>query len=157
FKPRGHIADPLVDDADAGMTTAAIAKLFDELRRELVPMVRAITAQAAADDSCLRQSFPKTQQFDFGFSVAKAIGYDTTRGRLDLTHHPFATRFSTGDVRITTRVNEHDLGDALFSTVHEAGHAMYEQGVRAAIDGVPLGNGTSAGVHESQSRLWENV
>src|SRR5262249_55579969 len=85
------------------------------------------------------------------------FGYDLKRGRLDLTHHPFCTRFSAGDIRITTRVNENDLGDALFSTLHEAGHAMYEQGVGAVLDATPLGQGVSAGVHESQSRLWENV
>jgi carboxypeptidase Taq len=85
------------------------------------------------------------------------MGYDLKRGRLDLTHHPFCTRFSAGDVRITTRIDENELGDALFSTLHEAGHAMYEQGVRAELDGTPLGHGASAGVHESQSRLWENV
>jgi carboxypeptidase Taq len=157
FAPYKHIADPHIDGADEGMTTASIRRLFDELRRELVPMVRAICDQPAADDSCLRQGFPKAAQFDFGLSVARRMGYDTTRGRLDLTHHPFCTKFSAGDVRITTRVNEHDLGDALFSTLHEAGHAMYEQGVRAALEGTPLGHGVSAGVHESQSRLWENV
>ena len=102
-------------------------------------MVRAICDQAPADDSCLHQSFPKTAQFDFGLSVAKRMGYDSERGRLDKTHHPFCTKFSAGDVRITTRVNEHDLGDALFSTLHEAGHAMYEQGVSAALEGTPLG------------------
>jgi len=85
------------------------------------------------------------------------LGYDFNRGRLDLTHHPFSTRFSTGDVRITTHVSENNLGDVLFSTLHEAGHAMYEQGVSAALDGTPLGKGVSAGIHESQSRLWENV
>jgi carboxypeptidase Taq len=157
FAPHRHIADPLIDNADEGMTTAAIKRLFDELRRELVPLVRTITGQPPADDSCLRQRFPSEAQFDFGLAVAKQMGYDTGRGRLDLTHHPFCTKFSAGDVRITTRINERDLGDALFSTVHEAGHAMYEQGVRAVLDGVPLGHGVSSGVHESQSRLWENI
>ena len=157
FKPYRHVADPHIDDADEGMTTASIRSLFGELRRELVPLVRTICDQPVADDSCLRQVFPKTAQFDFGLKVAREMGYDTTRGRLDLTHHPFCTTFALGDVRITTRVNERDLGDALFSTVHEAGHAMYEQGVGAALEGTPLGHGTSAGVHESQSRLWENV
>ncbi len=157
FAPYRHVADPHIDDADEGMTTASIRRVFGDLRRELVPMVRAICDQPPSDDSCLRQTFPKTAQFDFGLSVAKRMGYDTKRGRLDLTHHPFCTKFSAGDVRITTRVNEHDLGDALFSTLHEAGHAMYEQGVRPALEGMPLGHGVSAGVHESQSRLWENV
>lgn len=157
FAPYQHVADPHIDYADEGMTTASIQKLFGELKRELVPLVRTICEQPAADDSCLRQNFPKSSQFDFGRSVAQAMGYDLKRGRLDLTHHPFCTKFSAGDVRITTRVNETDLGDALFSTVHEAGHAMYEQGISAALEDLPLGQGVSAGVHESQARLWENV
>jgi carboxypeptidase Taq len=106
---------------------------------------------------CLRRAFPKAAQFDFALHAAKSLGYDLKRGRLDLTNHPFCTRFSAGDVRITTRIDENDLGDALFSTLHEAGHAMYEQGISPELDGTPLGQGVSAGVHESQSRLWENV
>jgi carboxypeptidase Taq len=157
FAPYTDVADPHIDDADEGMTTASTRKLFGELKRQLAPMVRAICAQPAADDSSLRQTFAKTAQFDFALHAAQCLGYDLKRGRLDLTHHPFCTRFSAGDVRITTRVNENDLGDALFSTLHEAGHAMYEQGVTAALDGSPLGRGVSAGVHESQSRLWENI
>jgi carboxypeptidase Taq len=157
FKPYDRIADPLIDSADEGMTTALTQKLFAELRRELVPIVRAITAEPVADDRCLRGTFREQPQLAFSLDVAARLGYDLDRGRLDKTHHPFCTRFGAGDVRITTRVREDDLGDALFSTVHEAGHAMYEQGVAAALDGTPLGGGVSAGVHESQSRLWENV
>jgi carboxypeptidase Taq len=157
FAPYEHIADPFIDDAEEGMTTASVKALFSGLRRELVPMVRVIAEQQPADDRCLRQRFPEPQQLEFGLKVAQRMGYDLERGRLDKTHHPFCTRFSAGDIRITTRVREDDLGDALFSTVHEAGHAMYEQGVSAALDGTPLGRGVSAGVHESQSRLWENV
>ncbi len=157
FAPYEHVADPHIDDADEGMTTASISGLFGELRRQLVAMVHAIREQPAADDSCLRQTFAKAAQFDFALHVAKCLGYDLKCGRLDLTHHPFSTRISGGDVRITTRVSETDLGDALFSTLHEAGHAMYEQGVSAELDGTPLGQGVSAGVHESQARLWENV
>src|SRR5215467_3498258 len=157
FVPYKHVADPHIDDADEGMTAASTRTLFDELKRHIVPMVEAICEQPAADDSSLRQTFPKAAQFDFALHVAESLGYDLKRGRLDLTYHPFSTRLSAGDVRITTRVNENDLGDALFSTLHEAGHAMYEQGISAALDGTPLGQGVSAGVHESQSRLWENV
>ena len=155
FAPYAHIADPMIDDADEGMTTAVIRNLFDELRAELMPMVRAISLQPPADDACLRGSFDERAQLEFSRAVVTRLGYDFERGRLDQTHHPFCTRFSTGDVRITTRVRENDLGDALFSTIHEAGHALYEQGVSSALDGTPLGYGTSAGVHESQSRLWE--
>jgi carboxypeptidase Taq len=157
FAPYKHVADPHIDDADEGMTTSSISGLFGELRRPLVSIVRAILEQTAADDSSLRQAFAKTAQFNFALHVAESLGYDLKRGRLDLTHHPFSTRFSAGDVRITTRVSETDLADALFSTLHEAGHAMYEQGISAELDGTPLGQGASAGVHESQSRLWENI
>ncbi len=157
FAPYKHIADPHIDDADEGMTTASIKKLFGELKRGLVPLVNTICDQPETDDSCIRQDFAKPGQLEFAKRAAERLGYDFKRGRLDLTHHPFCTRFSAGDVRITTRVNEIDLGDALFSTVHEAGHAMYEQGVDPALAGTPVGHGVSAGVHESQSRLWENI
>jgi carboxypeptidase Taq len=157
FAPCDHVADPHIDDADEGMTTASISRLFGELKSQLIPMVRAICEQPTADDASLRQAFPKPAQFDFALHAAKTLGYDLKRGRLDLTHHPFCTRFSAGDIRITTRIDDKDLADALFSTLHEAGHAMYEQGVGAALDGTPLGQGVSAGVHESQSRLWESV
>ena len=157
FEPYEHIADPLIDLADVGMTAASVRKLFDGLRRELLPLVHAITEQPVADDRCLHGAFAESGQLDFGYRVVRAIGYDLERGRLDKTHHPFCTKFALGDVRITTRVYEDDVGQALFSTMHEAGHALYEQGVNSALEGTPLGSGTSAGVHESQSRLWENV
>ena len=157
FTPYAHIADPHIDRADEGMTTAAIQKLFGELKRGLVPLLSAICAQPGPDDSCLHLDFPNSGQLEFARLVAERLGYDFTRGRLDLTHHPFCMKFSPGDVRITTRINENDLSDALYSTVHEAGHAMYEQGVAAALGSTPAGRGVSAGVHESQSRLWENI
>jgi carboxypeptidase Taq len=157
FAPFDHIADSMIDDADQGMTTATIRRLFAELRRELVPLAHAICDQPPPENAFLRRTFGEPEQLAFGLAVARALGYDLERGRLDKTHHPFCTRFAAGDVRITTRVREDDLGDALFSTVHEAGHAMYEQGVDVGLDGTPLGRGVSAGVHESQSRLWENV
>jgi carboxypeptidase Taq len=155
--PYEHIADPLIDDLDDGMTVAGVRALFDALRAELVPIVRAIAEQPTADDSCLRGHFPELRQLDFSLAVIRRFGYDFDRGRLDKTHHPFCTRFSSGDVRITTRVKENDLGDALFSTLHEAGHALYEQGVDPGYEGTRLDSGTSMGVHESQSRLWENL
>ena len=157
FAPYRRVTDPMIDDYDAGMTTASVHELFAALRRELVPIVRAICDQPAVDDACLRGAFAEGSQLDFAVMVAKRLGYDFERGRLDKTHHPFCCKFSAGDVRITTRVDQADIGQALFSTIHESGHAMYEQGVAAALVGTPLGSGTSAGVHESQSRLWENV
>ncbi len=157
FDGYDHIADPLIEEADYGMTVATLRPLFADLRRELVPLVEAIAAQPAPDTSFLHRTYPERDQWDFGLAVVRQFGYDLQRGRQDKTHHPFAIRFSYGDVRITTRFQEQDLGDGLFSTMHESGHAMYEQGVDPVFDGTPLGHGTSAGVHESQSRLWENL
>ncbi len=152
-----HIADPLIDFADYGMKASSVRALFAELRQNLVPIVKAITSQPPADDSCLRKHYPEAEQAKFGAEVVKQLGYDFNRGRIDKTHHPFMTSFSIGDVRITTRVKEDFLGELFFSNVHEGGHAMYEQGNDPAYEGTPLAGGTSAGVHESQSRLWENV
>ncbi|MEW6093966.1 MAG: carboxypeptidase M32 [Chloroflexota bacterium] len=152
-----HIADPLIDFADYGMKAASVRSLFADLRAAQVPIVQAITSQEPADDVCIRKHFPEKEQMAFCEEVVRQMGYDFNRGRLDKTHHPFTTSFSIGDVRITTRVKENYLGECLFSNIHEAGHAMYEQGVDMKFDGTPLANGTSAGVHESQSRLWENV
>jgi carboxypeptidase Taq len=151
-----HIADPLIDVADYGMKASAIRSLFAELRSELVPIVEAIASQSPADDACLHVHYPEPAQWAFSLEVARQIGYDFERGRLDKTHHPFTTKFSLGDVRITTRVDENFLSPALFATIHEAGHALYEQGIKAEYEGTPLADGTSSGVHESQSRLWEN-
>lgn len=152
-----HIADPLIDFADYGMKASTVRALFADLRANLVPIVKAITSQAPADDSALRKIYPEAQQMTFAADVVKQLGYDFNRGRIDKTHHPFMTKFSLGDVRITTRVRENYLGECLFSNMHESGHAMYEQGIDMAYEGTPLANGTSSGVHESQSRLWENL
>ncbi len=152
-----HIADPLIDFSDYGMKATTVNQVFADLRERLLPIVQTITAQPPADDSCLHQVFPQAQQLAFGLDIVKRFGYDLERGRQDQAPHPFTIGFSIGDVRITTRVKENDLGDALFSTMHEAGHAMYEQGVSAELEGTLLARGTSSGVHESQSRLWENV
>ena len=152
-----HIADPLINFSDYGMKASAVRRLFAELRTRLVPIVRSITSQPAADDSCLRLHYPEAQQLKFAEEVVRRLGYDFNRGRIDKTHHPFMTKFSLGDVRITTRVKEDFLGEALFSTMHEAGHALYEQGIDRAFEASPLGDGASSGVHESQSRTWENL
>jgi carboxypeptidase Taq len=157
FPGHAHIADPLIDYADPGITVATLRPLFAALRDQLVPLVQTITAQPVPDAACLRQSFPAAAQLAFGHTVLRQFGYDFQRGRQDQTPHPFMTKFSLGDVRITTRVHEHDLSEALFSTLHEAGHAMYELGIRPDFEATPLGSGASSGIHESQSRLWENV
>ncbi|MDN4593742.1 carboxypeptidase M32 [Polycladomyces subterraneus] len=152
-----HIADPLIDYVDERMTAKKLQALFGELRKRLVPLVQAITEQEPVDDACVRQHFPERDQLAFGELVIRQLGFDFRRGRQDKSPHPFMTKFSLGDVRITTRVKENDLTEALFSTIHEAGHAMYELGISEKYEGTPLANGTSSGVHESQSRLWENI
>lgn len=151
-----HIADPLIEEADYGMKAESVRSLFAQLRTQLVPIVEAITAQPLADADCLHQHFPEAEQIAFSLEVIKQLGYDFHRGRQDKTLHPFMTKFSTGDVRITTRVRENDLNEGLFSTIHETGHALYEQGINREYEATPLAGGTSSGVHESQSRLWEN-
>jgi carboxypeptidase Taq len=157
FAPYEHVADPLIGDADPGMKASAVRALFADLRTELVPLVKAITSRPAADDSVLRRNFAEDRQLAFGRKLAEKLGYDFSRGRQDMTRHPFMIRFGGGDVRITTRAREDDLSEALFSTLHEAGHALYEQNVDLEWDATPIGQGASAGVHESQSRLWENI
>jgi len=157
FAPFEHVCDPLIDEADEGMTVAEIRRIFSELRPALIDMTREIDDQPRLDNSCLKGMFNEDQQMAFGLLVVEKIGYDLARGRLDKTVHPFSTRFSSDDVRITTRVRTDEISEAFFSTLHEAGHALYEQGVSEELDGTSLGRGASAGLHESQARLWENI
>jgi carboxypeptidase Taq len=152
-----HPADVFIEDSDSGMTVATVKPLFAKLREALVPIVEAISRQKITDDRAVKQFFPEAKQLEFGLAIAQDFGYDLTRGRQDKSLHPFETSFGVDDVRITTRVKTHDLTEALFSTLHEAGHAMYEQGISPALAGTPLSDGVSSGVHESQSRLWENI
>jgi carboxypeptidase Taq len=156
FPGYDHVMDPLIGP-DEGFTTCEIADLFAKLRVELVSLVNAITATPVACDRCLHQTFPAAQQLAFATKIAIDFGYDLTRGRIDISPHPFCTVFGRDDVRITTRIKDDDLSDALFSVLHEVGHALYEMGVAPELEGTPIGHGASAGVHESQSRLWENI
>lgn len=157
FPDHAEPIDPHIALSDYGMNAATVGALFAELRRQLVPMVQAVVAQPPADDTILYRHYPEADQIAFGEEVVRQLGYDFSRGRQDKTYHPFATKFSINDVRITTRLNERFLNEGLFGTIHEAGHAMYEQGVSQSFEATPLAGGTSAGVHESQSRLWENL
>jgi carboxypeptidase Taq len=157
FPESEHVADPLIAEADPGMNAASVRAVFSELREVLVPLVEEISERAPLDDSFLRQPFDDAEQLAFAEAVIRRFGYDFARGRQDLTAHPFMVRLSWGDVRITTRFKDDDLRKPLFTTMHEAGHALYEQGVSRNLDGTPLGEVIYHGVHESQSRLWENV
>jgi carboxypeptidase Taq len=158
FHPAGgHPCDPLIDLAEEGMTVAGVRALFGELRPHLVALLEAIRERPEPDDRCLGGDFPEAAQRAFAEEVVRAFGYDFRRGRSDKTAHPFMIKLGRGDIRITTRYRPDSLPDGLFSTLHEAGHAMYEQGIDERLDGTPLYHGTTWGVHESQSRLWENI
>ncbi len=150
--------DALLDQYERGMPTREVKRLFDDLKKDLVPLVKAIAEnQDSVDDSVLHRSYPIDRQREFGEKVVSAYGFDFKRGRQDLAVHPFCTHFSSTDVRITTRFDPNWINPALFGTMHEAGHGMYEQGVAPHLDDSILGSGTSLGVHESQSRMWENI
>ena len=156
FRPHGHPLDPLLDDYEEGLTVADLDPLFDILRREQGALVRKIVERRQEDDGFLRGRFAPAKQWKLAEFVARRIGYDFRRGRLDATEHPFTTSFGLSDVRITTKVFPKLPLSCLFSTIHEAGHAIYEQGIDPAFDRTPLADGASLGFHESQSRLWEN-
>ncbi|MGD8414807.1 MAG: carboxypeptidase M32, partial [Candidatus Latescibacterota bacterium] len=148
--------DPLIDEFEPGMTTAEVETEFADLRRELVPIVEAINEREAPSAELLHQPYDEQKQWDFGLRVIRDFGFDFDRGRQDRSAHPFTIHFSSSDVRITTRVHAEFFSPAFFGTLHEAGHGMYEQGISTEIARTPLAHGTSLGLHESQSRLWEN-
>jgi carboxypeptidase Taq len=155
---RGHPYDALLDPFEPGMTTAELQAIFGELRAALVPLVAAIAAQAERiDDRVLRRDYDESRQEAFCREVAGRLGYDFGRGRLDRSVHPFTQGMGRGDVRITTRTERRWLPAALFGTLHETGHALYEQGTAESLENTLLDEGASLGVHESQSRLWENL
>ncbi|HUS14859.1 MAG TPA: carboxypeptidase M32 [Chloroflexia bacterium] len=153
-----HPYDALLDRGEPGMTTTQLRTLFEQLKAAIVPLVRAISDKGdVVDDSMLHREYDEQEQLAFGLQVVQQYGYKMDSGREDLTTHPFCTSFSPNDVRITTRVSRDFLSMALFGTMHESGHGMYEQGVSQALDRTPLCRGASPGFHESQSRLWENL
>ena len=156
FAPYEHVADPHLAGRNHGISAKMVRELFGELREALVELLGKIRNAEQVDDSFLYGDFPKEKQYDFARKAITDFGYDWNRGRMDDTYHPFATKLSLGDVRITTRADSGHLGDGIFATMHESGHAMYEQGLNPAWEGSLLARGTSSGVHESQSRLWEN-
>jgi len=151
-----HPYDALLNEYEKGATVQMLDPIFQGLKEQLPALLQQIVAKPQVDNQCLLQHFPKQQQWDFSIQVLQDMGYDFEAGRQDYAAHPFTTSFGSQDVRITTRVDEHDFASLFWSTVHEGGHALYEQGLPAEQYGLPLGVATSLGIHESQSRLWEN-
>lgn len=150
--------DALLDKYELEMKTAEVRAIFNDLKAELVPLRELIEAKGTAvADSIVHQHFDIDKQKSFARYAASAVGYDFTRGHLGTVVHPFATSFSRDDARITTRWRADFLNTALFGTLHEAGHALYEQGTHPNLTRTPLARGTSLGIHESQSRLIENM
>jgi carboxypeptidase Taq len=150
--------DALLDEYEPGAKSRDIAALFAALRRELVPLVAAIADSGRRPNlAVLHGEFPIDRQGTFGEDVAAAVGFDFEGGRLDTTPHPFCTGIGPGDCRIATRFNVHNFSEAFFGILHEVGHGLYEQGLDPGHYGTPMGDAVSLGVHESQSRLWENA
>ncbi len=152
-----HRYDALLDEYEPGTTWADIDRVFRSLRADLVPIVQALADAAPPDDAALRRPYDEAKQWSFGLDTIRAFGYDFERGRQDRSAHPFSTSFSVDDVRITTRTAPDFFPSGFFGTLHEAGHALYEQGIDPSLARSPLASGTSLGMHESQSRMWENL
>ncbi len=152
-----HPYDALLDQYEPGIRTEQVASVFRQLREALVPLVRNIKEAKQVDDSVVRKHYPASHQKQFSEQLLDAMGYDRARGRLDVSAHPFTIPLAGDDVRITTRFQETFLPSALFGTVHEAGHALYELGFDRENLGTKLAEASSLGIHESMSRFWENV
>jgi carboxypeptidase Taq len=156
YKDRPY--DALLDRSEPGMTTDQLEMIFAELKRAIMPLIADIARHAdAVDDRVLYRGFEPAIQVRYALDLVTKLGYDLERGRQDISTHPFSTSFGPGDVRITTRVSRDFFNECLFGSIHESGHAMYNQGIGDDIDRTPLWGGASPGVHESQSRLWENL
>lgn len=147
--------DILLDDYEPGMKTPEVRSVFARLKSELLPLVAA--AGSDREPSFVGRDFPEDAQRALSIEVMEALGYSEQSMRFDTTVHPFCTSMGTRDIRVTTRFHESDFRDALFSTMHEIGHGLYEHGVSPALERTPLCEGCSSALHESQSRLWENV
>ncbi|MBL8076767.1 MAG: carboxypeptidase M32 [Anaerolineales bacterium] len=158
FFPAGnHPYDTLLDDYEPGMKTSEVQEIFSGLRVKQVDLIKKIRAAKQVKDDFLHKKYNEKKVWDFGEAIITKFGYDWNRGRQDKAPHPFETTFSINDVRITNRFEPGSPLSTLFSAMHESGHAMYEQGINPAYERTPLEGGTSLAVHESQSRLWENL
>lgn len=148
--------DALFDSFEPGMSLNAIKPLFEKLKGELIPLIATLREKQAGWPEKLKGPFPVAAQKAIGQKLLKILGFNLKQGRLDTTSHPFCGG-TPGDVRLTTRYSESLFRDSFYSTFHEAGHGLYEQGLPEKNRFTPLGEGCSFGIHESQSRFWENM
>ncbi len=157
--PDSHPLEVLLDRREPGFTCADVDNIFSDLKGALIPLVAQVEARAdRVNDEVLHQHFDSAKQWELSLRAARSIGFDLDRrGRQDCSVHPFTTSFSSNDVRITTRIRDHEFAPCFFASLHEAGHGTYEQGLPGKWDRCVLGSAASGGMHESQSRLWENV
>jgi len=151
-----HPYNALMNEYDKGLTVAIVDTIFANLQPQLSVLLDDIKNKPQVDNSFLQQHFDKDQQWKFGIEILKRMQFDFEAGRQDLSEHPFTTNFNNADVRVTTRIDETDFSNMLWSCIHEGGHALYEQGLPGEAYGLPLGEYCSLSIHESQSRLWEN-
>lgn len=149
--------DTLLDQYEPGLTSDKLDQIFAPLRERTVTLLKQITEAKQPSCGFLDQEFPKEGQREFSLFILNELGYNFDAGRLDESSHPFAIGLNPGDVRVTTRFSPNDMQMALFGTIHECGHAMYEQNISPDLIGTYLATGTSMGIHESQSRFWENM
>ncbi len=158
FGHDGNPYDALLEEYEPGVKTAQVAKLFSDLRAELVPLALSIAScKKKPKAAMLKREYPVDRQKIFTAAVAAAVGFDLECGRMDTAAHPFCMAIGPGDARLTVRYAERSLGDGFFAMLHEVGHGLYEQGLIATHYGTPMGTPASLGMHESQSRLWENL
>jgi len=157
FPPADHPYDVLLDDYEPGMKTAEVQEIFGNLRPKQVQLIKAISEAKQVNDKFLHKKFNEEKLWKFSETIVSAFGYDFNRGRQDKAPHPFETTFSVNDVRITNRYEAENPMATLFSAMHECGHALYELGVNPAYERTQLESGTSLAIHESQSRMWENL
>ena len=153
---KDHPYDALLDEYEKGATVEMLDPVFEKIKKDFPVLLDKIKGAPQVSDDCFHQHFSTGNQWDFSISVLSKMGYDMDAGRQDYAEHPFTTSFSPTDVRITTRVDESNYASMLWSSIHEGGHALYEQGLPEDQYGLPLGAAASLGIHESQSRLWEN-
>jgi carboxypeptidase Taq len=157
FAPYDHVYDPFLDRYEPGISTREVRKIFLDLRPQQVELIRAIATRPQVEEAFLHQDYPVAAQREFSVDILTRLGYDWKKGRLDLSAHPFTSSFGQGDVRLTTRFDPKWIAPGMMSCAHEVGHGLYDLGFSPSFQRTELASGASAGFHESQSRMYENL